>query len=196
MFKYIFEYPMLNFDNNLNEQIINQNNINQNNINQNNINQNNISLSNNVQNKNTQNFNQEEFKKFVGSNYAKAGYTECVFCSLYFPAEMKIGDSCGHCWAFCFGSHFNVKNLSYDGPHTLDQVKNYLKKTFNLHPKSCTNKDCIYNNITQHYKDKTLNNELALMLGFETKNEEKKVSNIVNKKRDININFKLSSISI
>lgn len=146
--------------------------------------------------KNQQVFNQENFKKFIGFNYQKLGYSECGFCSLYFPAEMKIGDSCGHCWAFCFNSNINLKNLTYDGPHTLEEVKNFLAKTFILHPKSCTNKECIYNQINQHHKDKTLNNELSLILGFEIKNDEKKMLNITCKKRDVNIDFKLSSISI
>ena len=193
-----------NLDNNLinylNDQI-NQNNLNNLNIQNNQLNQDNFDNQDNYKKskkKNQENnvINQEEFKKFVGSNYQKGGYSECVFCAQYFPSDMKIGDCCGHCWAFCFNAQLDIKNFTYDGPHTMDEVKKFLNKTFNLHPKSCNNKECIYNKISQYHKDKTLNNELANMLGLEIKKEEKKLSNIINKRRDVNINFKLSSISI
>jgi hypothetical protein len=140
--------------------------------------------------------NLEELKKFIGSNYQFGGYSECVFCAKYFPSDMKIGDCCGHCWAFCFNAQLDLKNFTYDGPHTVDEVKKFLNKTFSLHPKDCNNKECIYNKINQYHKDKTLNNEIALILGLEIKNEEQKLSNIKNKRRNVNINFKLSSISI
>jgi hypothetical protein len=189
-------------NNNNNEELINNIN-NQIYINdQNNqINQNNSNNPNNPNNPNNKNFiNTEQFKKFVGSNVYKNGYNECAFCGLYFPVEMQIGDSCGHCWAFCFSNNFDLTNCKYDGPHTLDQIKNYLKKTFVLHPKGCNNKECIYNKINDLYKQKKLNNELALLLGFDTNdkgksNQEQRISN-VNKKREVNINYKLSKISI
>ena len=197
-------YPMSN--NNLNNEYMQENELNQNyddeqddldelhdqeyqhNQNDNNKNYNNKNIKNKT--------NHEELKKFSGSNYQLGGYSECVFCAQYFPSDMKIGDSCGHCWAFCFNAQLDLKNFTYDGPHTLDEVKKFLTKTFLLHPKNCNNKECIYNKINQYHKDKTLNNEIALILGLEIKNEEKKLSNIKNKKRNVNINFKLSSISI
>ncbi len=180
----------ININNQQNQDMLNnQNNLNQNNINQENINQNNQY--------NQKKNNMEEFKKFVGISYPKNGHTECSFCGLYFLNEMKIGDSCGHCWAFCFNTQLNLQTFKYDGPHTTDEVKNYLKKTFSLHPKNCANSECIYHKINQFHKEKKLDNELATILGLEIKSsDEKKKSSIVTKKRDLNINFKLSSISI
>lgn len=148
---------------------------------------------------NQNNFNNEQFKKFIGTNMPKNGYDECGFCGLFFPHDMKMGECCGHCWAFCFSSQFDLINCKYDGLHTVDQIKNYLKKTFTLHPKSCNNKECIYNKINELFKQKKLSNEISLLLGFNTINtnssSEQRISN-VNKKRDITINYKLSKISI
>ncbi len=174
--------------NNIDNQMNNQNQIN------------NIqNQSNNIPGINTK-FTDEEFKKFVGSMNIKNGYTECMLCSKYFPKEYKFNETCAHCWAFCFCDQFNVEKLIWKGDGSLDKVKDFIKNTWKVHPKSCTINDCIYNKITKLRQEGKLDKDFSKYIGMEIENpitnsNKLKFTNISNK-RDVNINFKLSSISI
>jgi hypothetical protein len=181
-------------DNNDNYDVNNQNNqINQINL----INQNNIINQNNQNNQiNNQNI-------FGGHNYNKNGCTECLYCGKFFGNEYIIDGTCAHCWGFCFCGNFDLEKFTYNGDQQFNVVKNYLSKTNNFHPKSCNSMDCIYYKINKFNMDKKLNRELGEYLGIMEplviKKEENKVvgTNIsFNKKRNVKINFKLSSISI
>lgn len=149
--------------------------------------------------------NQPDPYIFTGYNFNKNGCSECIYCGKYFSNDYKIDGTCSHCWGFCFSSNFDLEKCTFNGPQTLESVKNYLKKTLLHHPKTCSSVDCIYWKINKFNNDKKLNRELGEFLGIMEPLPENKNENInnksngysfINKKRNVKINFKLSSVSI
>ena len=187
MFKYKFTY---NYISKMSEnKIDNVNNLN------------NLNIPNNQKNVDKAKL-EEDYKNFMGSNVPKPNHSECGFCGKYFIKDMLVELSCPHCWGFCFCGNFDLEKFTFNGPQEFGLVKNYLKKTYNFHPKSCNSMDCIYFKINKFNTDKKLNRELGEFLGImeplPVKKDENKVgANVtLNKKRNVKINFKLSSISI
>ncbi len=177
------------------------NDINQDDIQINNENENNnqiINQLNNQKNNPSNNKNTDElFKKFVGQNFPKNNYLECAYCAKYFSKDFLLDGCCAHCWGFCFSSNFDPVTFKYTGNHSNDELKKFLKNTFDGHPKSCNNSDCIYYNIQKCNKEKKINKELGVLLGLiEDKpvEDKPKTNNIYTKKRDLNINFSTSVI--
>ena len=185
--------PILNENNNIINNIINDIPINNiiniipinNIINQ--INQNQINLNN--QNNN--------FDGYV--NY-RQGCLECLYCGKYVNREYILDETCAHCWGFCFSSQLDLENFNYTGPQSTDVIKNFLKKTYSTHPKSCNSIDCIYFKINKFDKEKKLNRELGEFIGImeplKKEEEKQKCYTFKNKKRNVKINFKLSNITI
>lgn len=157
----------------------------------------------------------EKKKEFVGSNHAKNNWIQCMFCGVYHPQSMHLPDvaHCGHCWGWVNSSQLDLIQGIYNGPNTIDEVKNFLKSTYPLHPSTCTNQECIYNKIKNFAEAKTLHNDFCVELGFVVEN--KKVNGIVNNLNNSNnsnnsnkeykikknkgytrINYKSSSVTI
>lgn len=147
----------------------------------------------------------ENKKEFNGSNNHKNNWIQCFYCTKYHPITMHLPDMgyCGHCWAWLNSDQLKLTEGTYNGPNTIDEVKNFLKLTYSLHPTTCTNNECIYNKIKQLADEKTLHWDFCVELGFVR--EEKKSSNDTNsnntnsniKKRGYTrINYKSSSIII
>lgn len=147
----------------------------------------------------------ENKKEFDGSNNLKNNWIQCFYCGKYHPITMHLPDMgyCGHCWAWLNSDQLKLTEGTYTGPNTIDEVKNFLKLTYSLHPETCTNNECIYNKIKQLANAKTLHWDFCVQLGFER--DEKKLSNDKNsndknsniKKRGYTkINYKSSSIII
>ncbi len=159
---------------------------------------------NNQNNMNNNQNNQQNVQNvFGGYNFNKNGCAECLYCGKYFGNEYIIDGTCGHCWGFCFCSNFDLEKFTYNGPQPFETIKNYLKLTHNFHPKSCNSMDCIYFKINKFNTDKKLSRELGEYLGIMEplvikKEDNSKTNGITTytKKRNVKINFKLSSISI
>lgn len=153
----------------------------------------------------------EKKKEFVGSNHPKNNWIQCIFCGVFHPASMHLPDvaHCGHCWGWVNSNQLDLIEGKYNGPNTIDEVKNFLKSTYPLHPSTCTTQECIYNKIKQLNDAKTLHYDFCVELGFVVENKN---SGIVNNPNDptkskteynikknkgyTRINFKSSSITI
>jgi hypothetical protein len=140
----------------------------------------------------------DDNKKFNGTNILQNNHSECVYCGNYFIKEMKLNDSCCHCWAWCNGLLLDVINFTYSGFHNFNDVKKFLKYTYKYHPSSCKNNDCAYYKISKAYNENKLNKDLLVLLDLPNKNSDnvKKYTSILDDNRNISINFKLSSIKI
>lgn len=146
----------------------------------------------------------EKRREFEGSFNYKNNWIECFYCGKYHPESMHLPDIhyCGHCWGWLNAQQMNLIDCSYNGPNTIEEIKNFLKMTYPLHSSKCINTECIYNKIKEFGENKTLNIELCFNLGFIVKEEKKQKSSKnyqykINKdKTYINIDYKLSSISI
>lgn len=154
-------------------------------------------------NSNPDNHLNDKKKEFEGSINSKNNWLLCMYCDKYHPNSMHLPqvNYCGHCWGWLNSDQLKLKDGTYFGPNTIDEVKNFLKLTYPLHPVSCVNNECIYNKIKKMATDKTLHWDFCVELGFvkETEknntNPEKKEYKL--KKRSYTrINYKTSSISI
>jgi hypothetical protein len=154
----------------------------------------------------------EKKKEFMGSNHPKNNWIQCVFCGVFHPISMHLPNvaHCGQCWGFVNANQLNLIEGKYNGPNTIDEVKNFLKLTYPLHPSTCTTLECVYNKIKQLNEAKTLHYDFCVELGFVVENKN---SGIVNNSNDpakfkteynikkknkgyTRINFKSSSITI
>jgi hypothetical protein len=149
----------------------------------------------------------EKKKEFDGSNNFKNNWTQCFYCAKYHPGSMHLPgvNYCGHCWGWLNSDQLKLTEGTYNGPNTIDEVKNFLKLTYPLHPNTCTNVECVYNKIKQFAESKTLHLDFCVELGFEKKekNPEKNPDknnnleyHIKKNKHNTRINYKLSSITI
>lgn len=150
----------------------------------------------------------EKKKEFVGSNNPKNNWFQCAFCGVFHPASMHLQNvaHCGHCWGWVNSNQLDLVEGKYNGPNTIDEVKDFLKLTYPLHPNTCTNQECIYNKIKQFAKANFLHYDFCVELGFVVEN--KKSNGMVNnskksdseykikKNKGNRINYKSSSITI
>lgn len=138
---------------------------------------------------------------FAGLDHYSNNYIECILCSNYYINKLTISHYCAHCWSFCFGHTIDLDECSSsDKFFTPKEISTLLKNTYKIHPNSCMNVDCIYNKIKKMENENKLSNRLKKILDLD-KNEFTQNSKISNsftiiKKRDINIDFNLSSINI
>ena len=143
-------------------------------------------------------------KEFEGSNVPKANWIICIYCNKHHPISMHLPELtyCGHCWAWLNTDQLNLIDGKYTGTNTIDQVKNFLKVTYPLHATTCKLPECIYNKITLFAEKKKLHNDLCIELGFVKEVKEVKEKDIIQEynikknKKNIKINYKLSSITI
>lgn len=157
----------------------------------------------------------EKKKEFEGSNNFKNNWIQCELCDVYHPKTMHLIDVtyCGHCWGWVNSPQLDLVQGIYNGPNTIDEIKNFLKYTYPLHPSTCVNQECIYNKIKHFVETKTLHYDfyvglgLGLGLGFVVEKKKNNliinnadnsntVYNIKKKKKNIKINYKSSSIII
>ena len=145
----------------------------------------------------------EKKKEFDGSVNIKNNWTQCFYCNKFHPASMHLPDMtyCGHCWGWLNSDQLKLTEGVYVGPNTIDEVKNFLKLTFPLHPITCVNQECVYNKIKQLAQTKTLHLDFCVELGFmkldeKTEKNNKSEYEIKKNKRYTKINYKLSSIII
>src|SRR3990167_3269080 len=105
-------------------------------------------------------------KEFEGSMDKKNNWKECIYCYKNHPISMHLPDTdyCGHCWGWLNSTQLKLSELEYTGPHTIDEIKNFLKLTYPLHPSNCTNVECIYNKIFLLEKEKKLDMTLCIEL--------------------------------
>lgn len=135
---------------------------------------------------------------FEIKTFSNCDWKECTYCNKYYPKDIFLQnlEYCGHCWSwFNFNQlDLDLERCIYTGDNTINEVKDFLKLTFKLHPINCNINDCIYNKISQYKKEGKLNEELSKYLGFKSKNK------IYNRKIKLNerieIDYNLSSISI
>lgn len=145
----------------------------------------------------------EKKKEFDGSNNFKNNWIQCYYCTKYHPNSMHLPDVsyCGHCWGWLNSEQLKLTEGKYTGPNTIDEVKNFLKLTYPLHPTTCVNTECVYNKIKQLADTKTLHWDFCVVLGLvreeKNKSENKTTEYKINKKRsNTRINYKSSSITI
>lgn len=153
----------------------------------------------------------EKKKEFVGSNYPKNNWIQCAFCGVYHPTSMHLKNvtHCGHCWGWVNSNQLDLAEGKYNGANTVDEVKNFLKLTYPLHPNTCVNQECIYNKIKQFAEAKCLNYNFSVELGFIVENKKSNKmtddsnnsnkSNLeykIKKNKGNRINYKSSSVTI
>ena len=96
-------------------------------------------------------------------------------------------------------NEINLETGKYTGAIPFDIVKTFIKKVYPIHLKgNCSNKECIFNRVTELAKNNKLNIIFSDLL-FEkvVKKEEQVVSvNINIKNHKLNINFDKSEINI
>lgn len=156
---------------------------------------------------------EEKKKEFDGSISMRGGWLKCCFCDKYHPNSMHLPGLgyCGHCWGWLNGEQLKLSEGVYTGtPNTIGEIKTFLKLTYPLHPKSCTNTECVYNKIITYKNAGTLHMDLSVELGFvkkPDKSDETKLSDSMEKDKtknktqfgkstNLRINFNSSSISI
>ena len=170
----------------------------------------------NPQPNNNQN-NITEAMKFDGLNYKPnglVGWVSCNYCAKYHPNDMHFTtfNYCGHCWGWLNSEEIKLTEGKYNGSSSLVEVIGFLKKTIELHPKTCKNSDCVYNKIIEFEKKKMLHNDFCIGFGFKEKKEltekedelTEKIDSIKLKKdfkiykthSNPKINYNLSTISI
>lgn len=147
-----------------------------------------------------------KMKEFDGILSKTNGWKQCIYCTKYHPESMYLPEMnyCGHCWGWLNNQQLDLINGNYNGTNTYDEVKNFLKLTYPLHPKTCTNIECVYNKIKSLVTNNKINYNLSIELGFES--EKKNIYNTytvnnkseykIKKKSYVKINYNLSNISI
>jgi len=135
---------------------------------------------------------------FIGINYFKKEHDECIFCGKYFIKDILFEKACPHCWGFCFSSQIDLEKFTYNGTIPSDNLKNFIKKTWLIHPKTCLNNECVYFKINKLFNENKLNNKIKELLELieVDKQEKSKSYNLNYKKRDVSINYTTSSISV
>ena len=131
----------------------------------------------------------------------KQSWKYCTYCDKYHGKEfyMQKLDYCIHCWAWFNMNEINLETGKYTGDTSFDVVKTFIKKVYPVHLKEhCSNKECIFNKITELSKNNKLNIIFSdLLFEKSVKQEDQVVSvNINIKNHKLNINFDKSEISI
>ena len=131
----------------------------------------------------------------------KQNWKYCTYCDKFHGNEFYMPklDYCIHCWAWFNMNEINLETGKYTGNISFDTVKAFIKKVYPVHLKLiCTNKECIFNKITELAKNNKLNIIFSDLLFEKTvKQEEQVVSvNINMKNHKLNINFDKSEINI
>jgi hypothetical protein len=144
--------------------------------------------------------------QFEGILNPHKDWKQCEYCARYYPNTMYLTNTnyCAHCWGWLNEQQLDLVNLKYTGNHSIPEIILFLKLTYPYHTNSCNLEECIYSKLTKLIEGKKLNPEIIKMLGLNKKNENKnnKNKNKNNKniikliKKDIYINYSLSSISI
>lgn len=146
------------------------------------------------------NIDKNKLLEFVGSNNATKGWLNCVYCAKYHPKTLHLSDLdyCAHCWGWLNYGQFNLNKGTYDGQgvHTWDEIKLFLNLTYELHPANCEAPDCIYKKIEELIHSKNLHPIFMNVLDIKEIIPIVKPSQISNRLSNINVDFKLSSITI
>lgn len=147
----------------------------------------------------------ENINELDGVNYHIKDWSQCFYCTKYHPKSMHISnlDYCGHCWAWLNSSQIDLENGKYTGDISIGEVMEFIKTTYPLHSKNCSNNECIYNKINLLSKINKLHDSYCISLGFIKKetitiNNSNKNYNYKIRKPHSNppINYNLSNISI
>jgi len=148
-----------------------------------------------------------ELNSFNNSNNISNKHTwkVCGYCDKYHGNEFYMPklEYCVHCWAWFNMNDINLETGKYTGATAFDVVKTFIKQAYPIHLKAfCENKECIFNKITELYKNKKLNIVFIELL-FEKDAIAKKEDNPINngvsinmKNHKLNINFDKSEINI
>ena len=136
----------------------------------------------------------------------KKDWKYCTYCDKYHGREffMQI-DYCIHCWAWLNAQEINLETGKYTGSISFDTIKTFIKKVYPIHLKgNCSNKECIFNKITEFAKNNKLNIIFSELLFNKQKiqllgglHPDKIVQVDINlKTHKLNINFTESEINI
>ena len=155
--------------------------------------------------------------EFEGTENPKKGWIQCTYCNKYHSKSMHLSELkyCAHCWGWLNEQQINLVEGKYIGTHGINEIKNFLFQTYNLHSSTCTNNDCIYNKISKLNSTKKLHNDFVTLLNLNNINEKKELTDIKElketkeskeskeilfkisrKTRNLNINYNLSNIII
>ena len=129
----------------------------------------------------------------------KQNWKHCTYCDKYHGNEFFMQlDYCIHCWGWLNMQEINLETGKYTGTISFDTVKSFIKKVYPIHLKAnCTNKECVFNKITELAKNNKLNIVFTDLIFEKTVKKEEVVSvNINIKNHKLNINFDKSEISI
>ena len=129
----------------------------------------------------------------------KQNWKYCAYCEKFHGNEFFMQlDYCIHCWGWLNMQEINLETGKYTGTISFDTVKSFIKKVYPIHFKAnCTNKECVFNKITELAKNNKLNIVFTDLIFEKTVKKEEVVSvNINIKNHKLNINFDKSEISI
>ena len=133
---------------------------------------------------------------FIGSLYYKNEHTICVYCDKYYVKPLFLGNNeyCAHCWGWVCNLEINLAEGTYSGQYLLNDILKYIKLTYPIHTKTCTNEDCIYHKIQHYYNTNKLHKTFVSCI--EIKKEKIFNAKTLNKNTKLKVNYKLVSINI